>query len=416
MLREIFFASYEDRNIRIAPNSMPRTSVQELEFEIIVDVLVQWIKHRELRPEWEHLNGDKIISKLKTELRVLSEARFGLCSFCDVVRFITEQSSRAGEPALIINLDEAQNLGCSLQNVSEILVSPIIVDNCRMFITITGLCTAAFRDTIALSNVSLQQIILPLLTEMHMVSILASVLGVEVDKLPPGVVDSVKWLGGVPRLLEYFLRHVAKRARANTVQDMWEWLCDADTNSLTDIIRLAGSLITGHEIGNFGIPDDLLDNIFSIAVAEHPVRLDDCLTKEWTVESAQGRSLFYWKGVPGGYGTVIMPPLLLYQIHLNSSKNAGASIHQLSRTMTVSDNESVAVTSLLHKLKAVSITGCEYVLLFEDLMGGMTIDGREDISVTVPKCFNLEVLRTRIGDGQFEVFKAKVLSDSKEIP
>ena len=49
-------------------------------------------------------------------------------------------------------------------------------------------------------------------------------------------------------------------------------------------------------------------------------------------------------------------------------------------------------------------------------MGGMTIDGREDISVTVPKCFNLEVLRTRIGDGQFEVFKAKVLSDSKEIP
>ena len=299
LLREIIFASYEDRNIRIALTSMPGTSLQELEFEIIVNVLVQWMKHRELRPEWEHLNGDKIISKLKTELRVLKEARFGLCSFCDVVGYVTEQSARAGKPALIINLDEAQNVVCSLQKVLEILVNFIIVDDCRMFVTVTGICTAEFRGAIARSNISFQPITLPVLTEMHMALILASVFAVEVDKIPPGVVDSMKWLGGVPRLLEYILRLAAKKARANTVQDMWEWLCNADTDSLTDIIIKAGSLITGHGIGDFGIPDDLLHNIFSIAVAKHPVRLSNRLTEEWTVEGAQGRSLMHWKGVPG---------------------------------------------------------------------------------------------------------------------
>ena len=111
-----------------------------------------------------------------------------------------------------------------------------------------------------------------------------------------------------------------------------------------DILLQARSKITGFALGEYGIPDDLLDNIFLIAVAEHPIQLSDHLTESWTVEDAQNRSLLYWKGVPGGYGTVIMPPLLLHHIHLNSSKNAGASIHLLKRpssTMTVSDNEAV---------------------------------------------------------------------------
>ena len=361
------------------------------------------------------LIGSKIVNKLKGELGVLRDARFGTFTFCDIVNFIIEQLSRVGTvehtPALIINLDEAQKLGSSLQNVLEILVSPIFMENCRVFVTITGICTAAFRDAIVQSNVSLQPIILPVLTDKHMSSILANVFGVEVNQLPLVVASFTKWLGGVPRFLEYFLGFVAKKARATTVKQIWEWLHDADVNSLMDILLQARSKMTGFALGEYGIPDDLLDNIFSIAVAEHPIQLSDRLTKSWTVEDAQNRSLLYWKGVPGGYGTVIMPPLLLHHIHLNSSKNAGASIHLLKRpssTMTVSDNEAVAATSLLHKLKAASITGREQVLLFKDLMGGMTAEGWEDILVTVPKCFNLEVLRNQIGDDEFEAKKLKV--------
>ena len=423
LLRELVLASHEDRNIRITLNSTPGAAERDVEVEIIVAVLVQWMKHRELRPEFEHLIGNKIVNKLKGELGVLRDARFGTFTFCDIVNFIIERSSRAGKvehtPALIINLDEAQKLGSSLQNVLEILVSPIFMENCRVFVTITGICTAAFRDAIVQSNVLLQPIILPVLTDKYMSSILANIFGVEVNQLPLVVASFTKWLGGVPRFLEYFLGFVAKKARATTVKQIWEWLNDADINSLMDILLQARSKITGFALGEYGIPDDLLDNIFSIAVAEHPIQLSDHLTKNWTVEDAQNRSLLYWKGVPGGYGAVIMPPLLLHHFHLNSSKNAGASIHLLKRpssTMTVSDNEAVAATSLLHKLKAASITGREQVLLFKDLMGGMTAEGWEDILVTVPKCFNLEVLRNQIGDDEFEAKKLKVLADSEKLP
>ena len=423
LLRELIFASHEDRNIRITLNFTPGAAVRNADVEIMVAVLVQWMKHRKLRPEFQHLIGCKIVGKLKGELGILREARFGRFTFCDVVKFIMEQSSRAAEvedmPALIINLDEAQKIGSSLQNVLEILVSPIFMEECRVFVTVTGICTAAFRDAIVRSNVSLQPIILPVLTDEHMSSILANIFGVEENQLPLVVTNITKWLGGVPRFLEYFLGCVAKKARATTVEQIWEWLYNADNNSLMDIILMARSRVTGYALEVLEIPDDLLDNIFSITVAEHPIQLSDRLTREWTVEDAQNRSLLYWKGVPGGHGTVIMPPLLLHHIHLNSSKYAGASIHLLKRpssTLTISDNESVAPTAFLHKLKAHSIAGREQVLLFKDLMGGMIIDGRDDILVTIPKCFNLEVLRYQIGVNEFSEKKSKVLADSEKRP
>ena len=94
------------------------------------------------------------------------------------------------------------------------------MENCRVFVTITGICTAAFRDAIVQSNVSLQPIILPVLTDKHMSSILANVFGVEVNQLPLVFASFTKWLGGVPRFLEYFLGFVAKKARATTVKQI----------------------------------------------------------------------------------------------------------------------------------------------------------------------------------------------------
>ena len=76
------------------------------------------------------------------------------------------------------------------------------------------------------------------------------------------------------------------------------------------------------------------------------------------------------------------------------------SVRPLERppsTSTISDIEVSAVTALLHKLKAASIMGLEQMLLFKDIMEGMTIEGREDILITVPKAFHLAVLPHHIG-------------------
>ena len=112
-------------------------------------------------------------------------------------------------PALIINLDEAQILRGSLQQVLEIIWRPLFSANCRMFFTVTGKCTSDFREAIVQSNISLQPIILPILTETHMSTILGNIFGVEVNQLPQNVVHVMKWFCGVPRSFEFFLKFIA---------------------------------------------------------------------------------------------------------------------------------------------------------------------------------------------------------------
>jgi hypothetical protein len=428
LLIELIMASHEDRNIRITLNCTPGTTMRELEIEILSSVLVQWMKHRQLKPEFEHLQNDEIVSLLDSEFGTLRKKclRSDInLTLGDTVDFILQQDSQVHEtghsPALIINLDEAQKLGILLQYAMEILVKPILTQNSRVFITITGISKAHLFEAIQRSDVSVHVIILPVLTDSHIASILAKVFEIDIDAIPRSVRNAVKWLGGVPRFLEYFLDSIAEKSRSITVPALWKWLCDADLNSLMDVISMTRPKVTGygHESG---LPDDLLDNIFSLAIAGHPIKLDQRLihgTNMWTVEDAQNRSLLYWNGAPGGCGTVIMPPLLLHHIHLNSAKNAGASIHPLKRPsafMSSDDNEALAVSALLHKLKAASIGGTTQVFLYKDLMGGMKIEGVADVIVTVPQCFNLEVLDKRIGVKEFARKKREVLENIRTDP
>ena len=91
------------------------------------------------------------------------------------------------------------------------------------------------------------------------------------------------------------------------------------------------------------------------------------------------------------------------------------SVRPLERppsTLIISDIEASAVTVLLHKLKAASIMGFEQVLLFKYLMGGMSIEGRDDVYVAVPKSFNLAVLPHHIGPEEIAEKKIHILSNS----
>lgn len=249
LLRELIFASHESRNIRITMYDFCGATERTVEVEIIIAVLAQWMKQRKLRPELKNLKDGSIVNKLKAELGIFRWAPFLSLTFCEVVVFIIEQSSRAGEiehtPALIINLDEAQNLRGSLQQVLEIISRPLFAVNCRVFFTITGICTSHFREAIVQSNVSLQPIILPILSETHLSTILGNIFGVEVNQLPENVVNLTKSLGGVSRLLEYFLSFVAKKSTATTVEQIWEWPCTTNNKSLMDIILSVRSHLTG---------------------------------------------------------------------------------------------------------------------------------------------------------------------------
>lgn len=134
------------------------------------------------------------------------------------------------------------------------------------------------------------------------------------------------------------------------------------------------------------------------------------LDREWT------SSLLYWKGIPGDAGIVTMLPLILHCAPKKISKCAIRLLERPPSTMTISDIEASAVTALLHKLKAASVIGLGQVLLFKDLMGGMRVQGREDILITVPKCFYLAVLPHQIGIIELAEKKIQVLSNSAARP
>ena len=97
-------------------------------------------------------------------------------TFLDTVKFILEKNSNEIDvndpPALIINLDDAQRLGDSLQHALRILVMPILTDNRRVFVPITGACEAKLMNVVHRSRISIFALTLPLLTDDHMSEIL----------------------------------------------------------------------------------------------------------------------------------------------------------------------------------------------------------------------------------------------------
>ena len=336
-------------------------------------------------------------------------------TFGGTVKFILQQTSHEDRryPALIINLDEAQKLGSGLQNALEILSKPILTQNSRVLVTITGIGKASLRDAIEQSSVSIRHIFLPTLKDEHVSYILKTIFGQRENELSPSIVNATKWLGGVPRFLEYFLRSASKKAAAKTVSEVWDWLHSATSNELMDVVILTSNIISGLLQLQYDVPGEVLDNIFSLSVSERPVGLQQIICPDWTVEQAQSKSLLYWRVTSGGLGIIVMPPILLHLIHLNCGRRS-AYVHPLKRpSATVDDNESLAISALLHKLKSASIVGCETVDLYRDLLGEQ---GRPDRPLTVPKCFDYHVLSEQVVNETYQAKKLEILERSRVNP
>ena len=120
LLRELIRSSQQDGNIRMTLH-YGGESEREKELEIIVAVLVQWMKSRKLLPRYEHLINDAIVEELTRKFNLLKRK----CAFGETVKLILRQTSNT-DPVLIINLDEAQSLSMGLKYALEILTKPLM--------------------------------------------------------------------------------------------------------------------------------------------------------------------------------------------------------------------------------------------------------------------------------------------------
>lgn len=253
-----------------------------------------------------------------------------------------------------------------------------------MLVTITGISKPSLREAIEQSSVSIRHMFLPTLKEEHASHILQTIFGQLENKLSISIINATKWLGGIPRYLEYFLRSVSKKAFAKNVSEVWNRLRSATNKELMEVIILTSKIIASLLQLDYCGPSGILDDIFSLSVSKRPVGLQQIISHDWTVERAQSWLLLYWRVTSGGLGIIVMPPILLQVIHRNNGRTTGAYIHQFrppSATMTADDNKSLAIRALLHKLKAASIVGLEKIDFYRDLLGEL---GLPDRQVTVP--------------------------------
>lgn len=310
----------------------------------------------------------------------------------------------ARRPALIVHLDEAQL--CSqnlLQGAIALFSEALLTRDQRVFLVITGLPSAEVEQALRWTSVASLDIVLPLLALKHMVEIVADLVGVVSDEVPLGICNALWMLGGVPRFLEFFLEAAARKAgvEIENVESTWAWLQRATLPDLSEVVQMTSRCLY-HRADT---PVCILDALFSLAVSERSVPLT-CLLDighpTWTVARAQNARLVYWEGVPGGDGPVRMPPILLHLAHMAAGPSSGPRIVPLSRpgaSLTSGDNESLAISVFMHRLRAAQIAKVDAVQLSE-IVGVPLPAGMLNIRIAVPRCFDLLVLDHQIVAGK----------------
>jgi hypothetical protein len=396
LVRQLLLACRDNRNIRL---QLPAWC-KNLEHEIGVHILAEWAKHRPRRDGDASLDAfaDRLRSTLFTQLARAGVTLTALGAIEFILATVTVPVRDEGEEAAGSGSGGAAGGGGDAASPATIdaLVKPLVTANARVFITITGLSSAQVSRAIKASSAKPCDIVLPLLTNEHMASILAT-LFTQPLPMPPSIRCALWWLGGGPRFLEYLLAQAAVKARAPTVTGLWAWLgTTADMDDTMGAVRLAH-----HQAYQFllrpgarRLPDDVLDNVFSLAVAERRVALE-CVLHDgnpvWTVQLAQDNQVVYWEGSPGGNGILRMPPLLLFAAYERAGPPSGAPVVPLKRpsaAMTPGDVESLAVATFMHKLRAAAIDKQASVMLSE-IVG--ELGDVPDVQLPVPRCFDLRV-------------------------
>jgi len=116
-------------------------------------------------------------------------------------------------------------------------------------------------------------------------------------------------------------------------------------------------------------------------------------------------------------GIVRLPPLVLHAVHQRAAPGSGAHVHTLkmpSVHSTPTDYDSLAVTALLHRLRAAAIAGQPTIMLSELL--GVPLAGIKDVELDVPGKFDLGILDHRIDVSNFAEHRRSTLEKAHWAP
>jgi hypothetical protein len=184
-----------------------------------------------------------------------------------------------------------------------------------------------------------------------------------------------------------------------------------------EAVVLTRSVIYRSNRGAMAIPNEVLDSIFTLAVAERPIGLTTKLHRmhDYDAETAQSKEVLYWEPCTGaaraGMGVVRMPPLLLYDAHEKATSGAGASVHLFKRPAAHSsphDNETLAVSVFMHILRAAALAGLGSIQLSELLR--VELRDIADKPVAVPACFDVHVEDAKVRPANYRAFVERVRS------
>jgi hypothetical protein len=457
LIQSLLCAYRYHRNIRIdmshmissSLNEYPDGLIQNLQTELASQILIQCCKYMPRRTFSNHKDFGRVLQdalrREKLGLTVLETIRYVTRKECFFN--LSDKTTTGTDPAVIINLDEAQNWFSLLKPSLHAILEPLVCQNLRVFVTITGLSSEEVTRRIDASSVRPHDIFLPLLTEHHMKDILRDLLELnQVEKaaygtdervdphrdegnaVPNAISYALWWLGGIPRFLEYFITCITEKwhiSRPNILSRLKNSCHEASYSEMDDAIRMTQERAYCYLLrrSSFAVPDGILDNIFSLALSERKVSANLVLKfipgpiycemgyfsdSHWTVSHAQANQLLYWEPTERGVGIVRLPPLVLHIVHERSGRGTGPNVIPLQRPsayLSAQDNEGLTMAAILHRLRAAAIAGITSINLSE-LVGMRPV---YDIELEVPKCFDIEVLEQRIESKHFqdEVFSRR---------
>lgn len=418
-VRQLLRASCTNRNLRL------HLKLCDSQHVIALRLVAEWAKHLVPSGHRDSSHGsDDMVARVFGSLA--AELRAGDVTVSDAIRYILHKAAADGvatadddPPALIVNIDEAQQLPEDLLQVCiNAFVGPLLTNNLRVYLTITGLSSGVVAGAFNAGGVQATNFALPLLEEDHMAQIIARVFSLQsASGIPDDLRRALWWLGGIPRFLDYFLMCASEKVSGRkTLSAVWTWLSNAGANDIMDVVQLTAvrsysSLISGNGEQS-GLPDGVLDNLVSLSVSG--LRVPLCMPLSpvdpaWTLERAQRHQLLCWHGLPGGEGRVVVPPLILFKAHSNSrlpQSGGGQCVAPLKRpsaTMSADEYEALVVSALLHKLRAAAIAKLTSVTLRE-LPGGELLDTRRDlpdVSLPVPLNFERETCSSQVTASNF---------------
>lgn len=368
-------AGLSDRNLRIDCSSLDRSTDEGF----AVMLLAEWAKHRgtctAARVRAALL--DTYVSLRDAVLHVLygaPEAAGGASGGAGS----SSPTLPEDPPALLINIDEAHVLPAGLLgSVLRQLLRMLIVDGYRVFVTVTGVNADRIRAELDSTHVGVVDISLPLLTLDHICEVSKAFMP-ELDENRLVFVNTLWWLGGVPRFLAHLLEQAAemiKPGQTNLVRrsEVAAFLNTIDATRGSSLI----SFVAKRVLSNRGLEAQVLDGALSFALVGQRVPrthiLSGTIVDGYTVQRAQADSLLYWRptvlpsaATADGLGVIEVPPIVLYWRHLSLPADQQVYLLQsFAPFMSSRDNEGVAVSVIMHKLHAMSQMGRRTVRLSE---------------------------------------------------